>query len=320
MLDMLDEGQRKHMLTEEDATTIRGQLEEPYIQKYLVSLVVHVMTLPVTQVVSVIHMLIWNMMNPAATDTERAAISVFILMIYQIIPISPGSLCRGLYVVYLVIKERDFKNYNIAVFLGFFKYVGYLAFPIQMTYHYPALARFMAGHWATEAVHVVPVFGESGALLERWVFNLFYNWPLTLRRRMQVRAHRRAEQAPRYWHSLVCGFGAAGVLAFADKLTLDRLGALPQMSDHWWLVILAGFGCGALVTLGCRGAALGKRIMTAAVTGMLTGALYTLMASYFASVAAVELEGLGITCVWRVFALTLLVTIGTLVTEILMPE
>ena len=60
------------------------------------------------------------------------------------------------------------------MFLGFFKYIGYLAFPIQMTYRYPALARFMAGHWATEAVHVVPVFGERGALLEHKIFNLFY--------------------------------------------------------------------------------------------------------------------------------------------------
>ena len=320
MLDMLDEGQKKHMLTDEDAVTIREQLKEPYIQKYLVSLVVHVMTLPVTQVVSVVHMLIWNMMHPEATDTERAAVSVFILMIYQLIPISPGSLCRGLYVVYLVIKERDFKNYNIAVFLGFFKYVGYLAFPIQMTYHYPALARFMAGHWATEAVHVVPVFGESGALLERWVFNLFYNWPLTLRRRIQHRAQRRLKQAPRYWHSLVCALGTAGVLALGDKLQMHGLGALPRMTDLWWLVMLSGLGCGALVTLGCGGAPLGKRIMCASLIGALTGALYTLFAGQFAAMAQISIQGLGVTCIWRMFSLTLLVTIGTLVTEVLLPE
>jgi len=54
-----------------------------------------------------------------------------------------------------------------------------------MTYRYPALARFMAAHWATDAVHIVPVFGERGALLEHWVFCLFYNWPLTIRRKMR---------------------------------------------------------------------------------------------------------------------------------------
>jgi hypothetical protein len=317
---MLDEGQKKHMLTDEDAVIIRTQLKEPYIQKYLVSLVVHVMTLPVTQVVSAIVAGIFFLQHPDMDSVERGLKIGAILLLFQIIPISPGSLCRGLYVVYLVIKERDFKNYNIAVFLGFFKYVGYLAFPIQMTYHYPALARFMAGHWATEAVHVVPVFGESGALLERWVFNLFYNWPLTLRRRMQHRAQTRTRQAPRYWHSLVCAVGAASLLAFGDKLQLDRLGSLPPMSDLWWLVLLVGFGCGALVTLGCRGAALSKRITCAALIGSLTGALYTLMASQFAAMAQINVPGLGVICIWRMFALTLLLTIGALVTEILMPE
>jgi len=318
MLDMLKEGQKKHMLTDEDAKTIRRQLKEPYIQKYLVSLVVHVMTLPVTQVVSGIVAGIFFLQHPDMDPIERGLKIGAILVLFQIIPISPGSLCRGLYVVYLVIKERDFKNYNIAVFLGFFKYVGYLAFPIQMTYHYPALARFMAGHWATEAVHMVPVFGEHGALLERWVFNLFYNWPLTLRRRMQQHAQRRAKQLPRFWHSLVCGLVAAGILALADQLYLDRateLTGLPHMSDLWWLVILAGCGCGALVTLGCRGATLGKRITTAALIGAFTGSLYTLFSGQLNSV-----HGLGVTCIWRMFALTILVTLGAFVTEILLPE
>ena len=43
-----------HLLTEEDAGIILGQINEPFIQKYLKSLAVHVCTLPVTQVVSVI--------------------------------------------------------------------------------------------------------------------------------------------------------------------------------------------------------------------------------------------------------------------------
>jgi hypothetical protein len=123
-----------------------------------------------------------------------------------------------LYVLFLVIKERNFKDYSIALFLAFFKYVGYLAFPIQMTYRYPTLARFMAGHWATESVHVVPVFGESGALLEHGVFCLFYNWPLTIRRHMDLRAQKRALMRPRYWHAAVLAFGAAGILIGTDKM------------------------------------------------------------------------------------------------------
>ena len=126
----------------------------------------HVCTLPVTQIVSVIVAIVYVQQHPELSLAEAWAHALAILAAFQITPISPGSLVRGLYVLYLVIRERNFRDYNIAVFLGFFKYVGYLAFPIQMAYHYPALARFMAGHWATGAVHVVPVFGEKGALLD----------------------------------------------------------------------------------------------------------------------------------------------------------
>jgi hypothetical protein len=91
---------------------------------------------------------------------------------------------RGLYVLYVVIRELNLKDYNLALFLAFFKYVGYLSFPIQMTYRYPTLARFIAGFWATRTVRFVPVFGESGALLEHRVFTLFYNLPLSIRRKL----------------------------------------------------------------------------------------------------------------------------------------
>ena len=113
--------------------------------------------------------------HPDMPEAEKAAAVAGILVLFQVIPVSPGSFCRGLYTTILAIRERNFKDYNIALFLSYFKYVGYLAFPIQMTYRYPAMARFMAAHWATDAVHIVPVFGERGALLEHWVFCLFYN-------------------------------------------------------------------------------------------------------------------------------------------------
>jgi hypothetical protein len=177
--DMVGEGREKHILTDQDADTILSQLDEPYIQRYLLSLVVHLLTLPVTQIVSVI--VAWIYYRKTGDKFGAGGI----LVLFQIIPISPGSMARGLYAVGIAIYDRSFRDYNIAVFLSFIKYIGYLAFPIQMTYHYPALARFMAAHWATEAVHIVPVFGERGALLEHWVFCLFYNWPLTIRRRMR---------------------------------------------------------------------------------------------------------------------------------------
>ena len=50
--DMVVEGQKKHMLTDDDADTIISQIKEPYIQKYLVSLVVHLLMAPTTHIVA----------------------------------------------------------------------------------------------------------------------------------------------------------------------------------------------------------------------------------------------------------------------------
>ena len=50
--DMVADGQAKHIITEEDAALILSRIKEPFIQKYLKSLAVHVCTVPVTQVVT----------------------------------------------------------------------------------------------------------------------------------------------------------------------------------------------------------------------------------------------------------------------------
>ncbi len=318
--DMLAEGQRKHMLSDDDAQTIVSQLSEPYIQQYLKSLAVHVCTLPVTQVVSVAVAAYYYFTHPDMPQADRAVVVAGILALFQVVPLSPGSLTRGLYVVYLVIRDRNFKDYNIAVFLGFFKYVGYLAFPIQMTYRYPALARFMAAHWATEAVHIVPVFGEGGALLEHWVFSLFYNWPLTIRRRMKRRSEIRASLRPRYWHAPVCALAAAGVFALTDYTFFHKASELPGLREFWWLVVSVPLLCGALVTLGCGGAVLSRRVCAGAISGVLTGVLATFISAWIARTGEYAGAGLLTLGVWRVFIFTILSVIGVILAELTMPE
>ena len=315
--DMVTEGKKKHILTDEDADTILSQLKEPFIQRYLISIVVHLLTLPITQIVSVIHMGIWNWMHPDAAATERTAISFAILAAYQLIPVSPGSFCRGLYTTCLAIYDRKFKDYNIAIFLSYFKYVGYLAFPIQMTYHYPALARFMAGHWATEAVHIVPVFGERGALLEHWVFSLFYNWPLTIRRRMQKRAEKRTMLPPRFWHVPIVALAAAGLLGAADWHYLKNLGQLPGLKDIWLLAISVPLLCGAISTLAAGGMVFWKRAIAAGACGGLAAVFYC-VATYLVAHGQIEITGdiLAKACVWRVFVFAILGIIGALLAEI----
>ncbi|MHC4468998.1 MAG: hypothetical protein ACYSUZ_06490, partial [Planctomycetota bacterium] len=137
------------------------------------------------------------------------------------------------------IRDRNFKDYNIALFLSYFKYVGYLAFPIQMTYRYPAMARFMAAHWATDAVHIVPVFGERGALFEHWIFCwifcLFYNWPLTVRRRMQRISEIRASLSARIWHIPLAALAAVSIFAAAHYGYFTKSGIGPISDNKWYI-------------------------------------------------------------------------------------
>ncbi len=311
--DMVSEGKKKHLLTDQDAETILSQLREPYIQRYLLSLVVHLLTLPITQIVSVI--LAWIYWRRTGDELGAGGI----LILFQVTPISPGSLCRGLWAVGIAVYDRSFKDYNIAVFLSFFKYIGYLAFPIQMTYRYPALARFMAAHWATEAVHIVPVFGERGALLEHWVFRLFYNWPLTIRRRMRRRAEVRQPMKPRYWHVGLCALAGASILGIADLIHLGGVSELPGLKDIWWLAVVPLL-CGASVTLGCGGATLWKRIVAAAVCGITLALLYTAVSAIAGQIYEVAVGGMAKDCLWWVFIFAILSTIGAIVAELKLPD
>jgi hypothetical protein len=318
--EMVAEGRKKHILTDEDADVIISQINEPYIQKYLISLVIHLMTLPVSEIVITLVTVIYVLMHPQLSWSEAWKMAVAIFAIWQVIPVSPGSLVRGFYVVGLMIKERDFKNYNIAVSLAFFRVIGYLAFPIQMTYHYPALARFMAAHWATEAVHIVPVFGERGALLEHWVFCLFYNWPLTIRRRMRRRAQIRASMKSRYWHTGWYALAAALVFGIADLTYLRSTGELPGLKDIWWLVVTVPLLCGMGTTLGCGGAAFWRRIVAAVVCGVVVGTLYTMFSAILSYSSGTAAYNPTAACAWRMFVFAVLSTIGAVVTELKLPE
>lgn len=181
LLQQVDAGYEEGMLNEQEAKTIREKVKDPFIQKYLKCVAVHVATLPITQVISVV-VAIYSMIRFGNTWSEGLLIAGAVLAAFQATPVSPGSLVRGTYVLYLMIKERNIRNYWIAALISFWHYIGYLGFPIQMVAKFPALSRLMAGRWATNIVHIVPVFGERGALLEHWVFDLFFNVPISIRR------------------------------------------------------------------------------------------------------------------------------------------
>jgi hypothetical protein len=318
--EMVTDGQKKHILSHEDAEIILSQVDEPFIQKYLKSLAVHICTLPVTQIVSVLVAIIYVAMHPEMPRAQAWGIGLGIIALFQVVPISPGSLVRGIYVVYLVIRERNFKDYNIAVFLGFFKYIGYLAFPIQMAYRYPVLARFMAGHWANESVHIVPVFGESGALLEHWVFCLFYNLPLTIRRRIRKRTLLRLSMAKRYWHIPLCAVAATGIFVIADFVYLGNVGNLPDLKTIWWLSICVPMLCGAVVTLGYGGESLGKRFIGAAVCGVAMGVFYTGVSAFLGHSGGIWVGEIATNGMWRIFVFSIFSVFGVIITELKLPD
>ena len=273
LLDMVREGREKRQISDGDAATIASQVHETFIQKYLKSLAVHVCLMPTTHVVAIALAIWYVVAHPGMPRAQAWAVGAGIVALFQVIPVSPGSIARGLYVLYLVIRERNIKDYNIALVLAFFKYVGYLAFPIQMAYRYPVLARFMAVHWATSGVHIVPVFGESGALLEHSVFGFFYNWPLTIRSRLVRRQQRRAALPVRRWHIVAWAIAGAVAMGAAEYLFQTKFHALPTLKKMALPMVVISFLTGAAVTLGCGGASLQKHIVSAAVAGVLMGIL-----------------------------------------------
>ncbi len=216
--EMIEEGRAEGILAGDEADRILARITEPYIQTYLLSLVVHLFTIPITQLVSF----------PLAAYVYLKTGSVFwsglIIGGAQVTPISPGSFCRGLYSTGLALWKRDWKNYSWAVCISYWKYVGYLGFPIQMVRAYPTLARFMATRWATRAIRIVPVFGESGALLEHGVFNLFFNVPVSLRRQWQDEGEARSR--------------LRGIRGLAG--TFFRIGFIPGPSGTFASFVAAG--------------------------------------------------------------------------------
>ncbi len=214
LLEQVRAGRDEGMLSADEAEKVEREIQDPYMQKYLRCLAVHVCTVPVTQVVMVVvgvgvGVYVYTVKGMGWGEAVAAGTAAGALI--QLSPISPGSIARGLFVLFLMIKERDIKNYYVAAPVAFIHVVGYLAFPLQMVTKNAALARFMAGRWATNLVHVVPVFGERGAYLEHAIFDLFFNLPLSIKRGFRTRPVAWSAAATAVALALV----VAGLLGFA---------------------------------------------------------------------------------------------------------
>ncbi len=322
--DMVGEGRKNRMLTSEDAAVILAQIDEPFIQKYLKSLAVHMATLFVSETVFLTIAIIYVLGHPEFGWAEATARAAIMIGAFNLLPVSPGSLVRGFYTLGLCVKERNFRDYRLALPVGFFKIIGYLAFPLQMAYRFPELARFMAGHWATEAVHIVPVFGERGAWLEHAVFDAFYNYPLSLGIRIRRRDELAAAKKPGWGAVPAAALTGLFLTGAAEFLFVRSAGRIPALKDIWWAVFPAAILAGFLASLWSRGRRMGKRIAAGIVAGALVGLGYGMINAYLAplfpglaaAAAPAAVEGsaaLGV--LWKTFVFALLGIPGAFMAE-----
>ncbi len=322
--DMVEEGRKNRMLSPEEAERILAQIGEPYIQKYLKSLAVHMATLFVSETVFLTIAAIYVLGHPEFGWAEATARAALIIGAFNLLPVSPGSLIRGFYVLGLGVKERSFKDYRLALPVSFFKIIGYLAFPLQMAYRFPELARFMAAHWATEAVHIIPVFGERGAWLEHAVFDAFYNYPLSLGIRIRKRDDLAAANKPRWWAVPATAIIGALFVTLADFLFVRSAGRVPALKDIWWAVFLAPIGAGFLASLWSRRKKMGRRVAAGILAGALVGLGYGLVNAFLTplvpglAAAAGETVANGspaLAILWKTFIFALLAIPGAFVAE-----
>jgi len=322
--DMVEEGRKNGMLSADEAAHILAQIDEPYIQKYLKSLAVHLATLFLSETVFLTIAAIYVLGHPELGWAQATLRAGLIIGAFNLLPVSPGSLVRGIYVVGLCVKEKNIKDYRLALPVSFFKIIGYLAFPLQMAYRFPELARFMAGHWATEAVHVVPIFGEGGAWLEHAVFDMFYNYPLSLGIRIRERDARAAKTKPRTWAIPLAVLLGTGLLALLDFLFVRSAGRVPILKDVWWAAFIVPIAAGFLASLWSMRKKMGKRVASGITAGALAGLAYgavntflsPLLSGLAAAAGPVALNGaLALSVLWKTFVFALLAIPGALLAE-----
>ncbi len=197
LVESIEDGYKEGMLNEDERRRALGQTGDVFIARYLKSLAVHFATLPVSEIVYVLLVaaaVVWMFMNHGSWVDARGRIVLW-CGVLMVLPISPGSIVRGTYVAWRMVRERNWRDYCVAAPVAFLRGLGYLAFPLQMAAAYPVLSRFMAGRWVTGAMRIVPVFGEKGALFEHMAFDVCFN----ATRAFGVWARRRAGELLSLW-------------------------------------------------------------------------------------------------------------------------
>jgi hypothetical protein len=120
---------------------------------------------------------------------------------------------------------------------------------------------------------------------------------------------------PRYWHAAALAVGAAGILIGTDMMYFKYAGVVPDLRHIWWLMALLPLIGGVMVSSGCGGAPMMKRIATAAVFGIFTSLIYMVIATSLGFHHYANTFQLGIACLWRLFVFGLFASTVALAME-----
>lgn len=176
----------KGILSREDAARLDRDIADPMMGGYLKCLAIQLCTWPITHLVSV-SVALYVFVTVGQSWGQSLALAAAVMLSVAVLPMSPGSFVRGCWITALMIREGRYREYRTVAFLSFWHYIGFMSVPLQVVFRFPGLARLLLTQAARKAAHRIPVFGESGALLEHTVFDLVFNVPVSIMARLRQR-------------------------------------------------------------------------------------------------------------------------------------
>jgi hypothetical protein len=112
-------------------------------------------------------------------------------------PVPPSGVVRALYSLARLIwglprvirqnDRRELASLCLGLAVAPWRFIGNLFAPLEMLFYYRRLSLLLADHFISQMVHGIPVFGGEGRLLEYWAFQVTFNLPLSLYRRIVLK-------------------------------------------------------------------------------------------------------------------------------------
>ena len=177
---------KKGILSKEDAARLDRDIADPMMRSYLKCLAIQLCASPITHLVSASAAL-YVFVAWGGSWAQSLVLAATLMLTVAVLPISPGSFVRGCWITGFMIRERRYREYRMVAFLSFWQYIGFISVPLQVVLTFPALALLLMSEAASKAAHRIPVFGESGALLEHTVFDMVFNGPVSIMARLRRR-------------------------------------------------------------------------------------------------------------------------------------